>query len=204
MYYTKARFLLQDVTECRDLTSLQALIFCIMFLQVSSNLSGCYTFLGLALRSALRMGLHRNLSHIKFNPIESETRRRVFWAIRSLDLMVTAQLGFPILLQESDIDQLLPTEVDDEYITLDGLKSMPDNYTPVMSAVVAHTNLIKILRNVMKNIYPLKGLHLEGRPQSYTVSHAKIREIERQLSTWMDELPMGLRPGGIASPELER
>lgn len=76
-----------DVTDCRDLTSLQALIHMIMFLQCSAKLSTCYSFIGVALRSALRMGLHRSFSD-SFNPIEAEMRRRCFWIIRKMDIFV--------------------------------------------------------------------------------------------------------------------
>lgn len=85
-YYTCARILLQDVTECRDLTTLQALLFLILFLQATSNLSGCYSFLGIASRAALRMGLHRHLPQANFTPLEAELRKRVFYFIRQMDI----------------------------------------------------------------------------------------------------------------------
>ena len=74
-----------DVTDCRDLVSLQALLFMIMFLQASSKLSTCCSHIGIALRSALRMGLHRSIPN-RFSPVEQETRKRVFWVIRTMDI----------------------------------------------------------------------------------------------------------------------
>lgn len=85
-YYTSARILLQDVTDCRDLTSLQGLLFLILFLQSTSNLSACYSFLGIASRAALRMGLHRHLPQANFTPLVTELRRRIFYFIRQLDI----------------------------------------------------------------------------------------------------------------------
>lgn len=76
-----------DVTDCRDLTSLQAIVFMIMFLQASAKLSTCYSHIGIALRSAVRMGLHRSVS-VNFNPIDRETRKRLFWVIRNMDTYV--------------------------------------------------------------------------------------------------------------------
>lgn len=76
-----------DVTDCRDLSSLQALLIMIMFLQASSKLSTCYSHIGIALRSALRMGLHRSVPN-QFSPIEQETRKRIFWVIRNQDIYV--------------------------------------------------------------------------------------------------------------------
>lgn len=85
-YYTSAKKLLQDVTDCRDLTSLQGLLFLILFLQSTSNLSACYAFLGIASRAALRMGLHRHLPQANFTPLVTELRRRIFYFIRQLDI----------------------------------------------------------------------------------------------------------------------
>jgi hypothetical protein len=58
-----------DLTDCRDMISLQAIIFMIIFLQCSAKLSTCYSYVGIALRAALRMGLHRAFRD-SFTPIE--------------------------------------------------------------------------------------------------------------------------------------
>ncbi|KAM3070325.1 Gypsy retrotransposon integrase-like protein 1 [Clarireedia jacksonii] len=204
-YFKAARQML-DVTDCRDITSLQAVLFMIMFLQASANLSTCYSYIGIALRSALRMGLHRSLSGT-FNPIERETRKRVFWIVRKMDTYVSAMLGFPMMLSPDDIDQELPSEIDDEYITKDAVLPMPPGKLSMYVASNAHTRLMWILAKVIKHIYPIKGLEesVSGNsPASYTISHAKIRDIERDLADWLDKLPMDLRPGGEGSPELLR
>ena len=114
-----------NVTECRDLVSIQAILFIIMFLQSSSNLSTCYSYIGIALRASLRLGLHRSISN-SFDPIEAETRKRVFWIVRKMDTYVGALLGLPKTLSDDDIDQVFPLEVDDEFITRDGILPMPE------------------------------------------------------------------------------
>ena len=177
----------------------------IIFLQSSAKLATCYSYIGVALRSAIRMGLHRSITR-NFNPIELETRKRIFWQIRKMDFYVAAMLGLPMMLSEDDIDQELPQEVDDEYITAEKILPMPSGRTPLIAATNAHTKMTKILQKVVRYIYPLKGF--EQTPEkaggSYSVSHTKIREIEQDLQAWMESLPMGLRPGGSATPELSR
>ena len=194
-----------DVTDCRDLQSLQAILFMIMFLQSSARLSTCYSYIGIALRSSIRMGLHRSIS-INFNPVERETRRRIFWVVRKMDTYVGALLGLPKMLSDDDIDQEMPLEVDDEFITIDGILPMSSGRVPLMAAFNAHTQLVKTLAKTVKYIYPTKGLEdVRRKPhKSYVVSHAKIREIEQDLQEWMESLPMALRPGGEAPPELAR
>jgi len=179
--------------------SLQALVYMILFLQATSHVSGCYAFLGIALRSSLRMGLHRHLPHAKMSPIEDETRRRVFHVIRQLDTYVSAILGFPVLLHDEDVDQPQPTEVDDEYITEDAILAPPPGTPSFFQAFSAHSRLMAILRNIVKYIYPLKGVEecvMNGdRPNAtYMISYARIKEIERELHQWYEELPIHWRP----------
>ncbi|KAI1453591.1 fungal-specific transcription factor domain-containing protein [Annulohypoxylon moriforme] len=209
-YYSAARMLMQDITECRDLTSLQALLFMILFIQSISNLSTCYGFVGIALRSALRMGLHRHLPHIKINPIESETRRRVFYICRQMDTYVSALLGFPLLLNDEDIDQPLPTPVDDEYITKDEILVPPPGTPSFFEAFNAHVRLMDILGKVVKHIYPLKGIDQSeaegvGEPYaSYTISYGKIKEMEKELQRWNEDLPYTWRPDPEGPVEVVR
>jgi hypothetical protein len=202
--FFKAGRQLLEITDCRDLTSLQAICFMVLFLQSSAKLSTCYSYVGIALRSALRLGLHRTVT-ADFNPVERELRKRVFWVIRKMDVYVSTLLGLPQMLSDDDIDQEYPMEVDAEYITAEGIIQMPSDHTPLMAGCNAHTRLCNVILKVIKYIYPVKNARYRSKlDQRYMVSHSKIREIERDLQTWMEELPPALRPGTEVSPQLER
>ncbi|CAI7580366.1 unnamed protein product [Penicillium glandicola] len=202
--FFKAGRQLLEITDCRDLPSLQAICFMVLFLQSSAKLSTCYSYVGIALRSALRLGLHRSVA-ADFNPIERELRKRIFWVVRKMDVYVSTLLGLPQMLSDDDIDQEYPMEVDGDFITSEGITQPPSNYTPLMAGCNAHTRLSNIILKVVKYIYPVKNARYRSKSdQRYMVSHSKIREIERDLQTWMEELPPALRPGTEVSPQLER
>lgn len=203
--YFKAARQLMDIADCRDLRSLQAVVFMILFLQSSAKLTTCYAYIGVALRSALRMGMHRAFND-NFNPIEAESRKRCFWVIRKMDTYVGAILGLPHTLNDEDIDQDLPTEVDDEYITETGILPMPEGSISVIAGSNAHTRIVHILGKIVLHIYPIKGTHCTGGGNAitYTVSYSKIREIEKDLQDWLDELPSRLKPGGDAPKSIIR
>ena len=195
---------LMDIAESRDLPSLQAIICMIIFLQSTAKLSTCWSYVGIALHSAIRMGLHRAIAG-NFNPIEAEIRKRVFWQIRKMDIYVGAMLGLPTMLSDDDIDQDEPLDVDDECLTVDAILPMPPERVPLMSATNAHLRLVRILQKIMRYIYPIKNTqHVRGQTQSYVIGYGRIREIERDLQEWMENLPMSLRPGGQVSPRMER
>ncbi|CDM33964.1 transcriptional regulator family: Fungal Specific TF [Penicillium roqueforti] len=202
--FFKAGRQLLEITDCRDLVSLQAICFMVLFLQSSAKLSTCYSYVGIALRSALRLGLHRSVA-ADFNPLERELRKRIFWVVRKMDIYVSTLLGLPQILSDDDIDQEYPMEVDGDFITSEGITQPPSNYTPLMAGCNAHTRLSNIILKVVKYIYPVKNARYRSKSdQRYMVSHSKIREIERDLQNWMEELPPALRPGTEVSPQLER
>jgi hypothetical protein len=208
-YYNAARSVLHDVTDCRDLISLQALLFIILFLQATSNLSSCYSFVGIALRSSLRIGLHRHLQHEKIDPIEQEVRKRVFYVVRQMDIYVSTLLGFPLLLNVDDIDQPFPLEVDDEFITHTGILRPPPGSPSFFQAFNAHSELMEILAKVTKYVYPTKGLGQtvtkENKPAStYLISYGRIKEIEAELHSWFERLPQHWRPSGEGPIETVR
>ena len=183
-----------DVTDVRDMISLQTVLFMVLFLQCSAKLSNCYAHIGICLSSALRMGLHRSIDHA-FNPIEQETRKRIFWCIVKLDVYVGALLGLPRMLSSEDIDQEEPLEVDDEYITSTEIKSMPPGHLSLMAGFNAHSRIVDILSKVVKYIYPIKNQR-PAKPHTYIVSHTRIREIEHDLQDWLENLPEPFKPGG--------
>ncbi|CAK4028819.1 Activator of stress 1 [Lecanosticta acicola] len=192
-YFKTARHLM-DIADCRDLASVQAVIFMILFLQSSAKMSQCYAYVGLALRSALRMGLHRSAAG-RFDPIEAESRKRVFWIVRKLDIYVGAMLGLPQTLSDEDIDQEFPTAVDDEYITRDGILPMPEGTVSLMTAFNAHTRLVQILQKIVRKIYPIKVQSPEDPgDKSYSIPFSTIREIESDLEFWKNSLPPILSP----------
>jgi hypothetical protein len=192
-YFKSARQLM-DIADCRDLTSVQAVIFMILFMQSSAKLSQCYAYVGVALRSSLRMGLHRSYSG-NWDPIEAETRKRVFWVVRKMDIYVGAMLGLPQTLNDEDIDQEFPAEVDDEYITHEGIKPMPEGQVSLLTAFNAHTRLVLLLQKIIRKVYPIKVQNQQGQTdKSYTVPFSAIRELEADLEKWKNSLPPILSP----------
>ncbi|RMD39501.1 hypothetical protein DV735_g5625, partial [Chaetothyriales sp. CBS 134920] len=113
-------------------------------------------------------------------------------------------LTIQCMLSDEDIDQKLPEEVDDNYITEEGIRPMPDGLFPLIKASNAHTRLTFILRKVVRYVYPIKGNPSLMSGDSYAVSHSHIRELEQDLQAWMHDLPMQLRPSDDVGIELCR
>lgn len=180
-----------DIHKSRDLVSLQTIICMIVFLQSAARISTCYSYIGVAVTAAVKLGLHRKTRN-GTNPVEQEIRKRAFWIVQKTDVYIGQILGLPTLLDLEDVDQELPLEVDDEYITPQGIyHPLGDNKFTIQAAANAHTALKMIMAKAVKHLYPTKGPQMESGQGSKThiVSYAKILEVEQNLQQWQQNLP---------------
>jgi len=198
-YFIAARKLI-DITDTRDTFGIQTIVMLIIFLQCSARLSTCYAYIGIALRAALREGLHRKLDY-PFNPIELEIRKRLFWTLYKMDIYVNTMLGLPRTISEDDFDQELPIELDDENITVTGYRWDKQGSRLSSSGIAnAHTKLMLIMGHIVAKLYPVKrkrmsGLDAQGKRHSGMLAHTLCSQLEEELQQWLDGLPMELKPG---------
>ncbi|VEU20344.1 DEKNAAC101202 [Brettanomyces naardenensis] len=202
-YFAAARKLI-DITDTRDTFGIQTIVMLIIFLQCSARLSTCYAYIGIALRAALREGLHRKLDY-PFNPIELETRKRLFWTLYKMDIYVNTMLGLPRAISEDDFDQELPIELDDENITVTGYRYDKQGTRISSSAIAnAHTKLMLIMGHIVAKLYPVKPQKgscagaptADGSATHPTVQrHDIVASLEADLQQWLDMLPLELKPG---------
>ncbi|KAI5967737.1 GIN1 [Candida margitis] len=166
-YFLEARKLM-DITNVGDISSIQTIVMMIMYLQCSARLSTCYSYIGIALRSALKEGLHRNLSIFqnskrKLDPMEIDTRKRLFFTIYKMDIYINSLLGLPRSLTEDQFDQELPDDLDDENVTRQGyLYEKQGGRLSSAGCANYHTKLMFILSHILTELYPVKITHNEG------------------------------------------
>lgn len=197
-YFLEARKLI-DISNVGDTNSIQTIIMMIIYLQCSARLSTCYSYIGIALRSALKEGLHRNLSVFqnskrKLDPIEVDTRKRMFYTIYKMDIYINSLLGLPRSLAEDEFDQEIPVDLDDENITRTGYDFEKQNGR-LSSAGCAnhHTRLMFIMSHIIKKLYPVKVVHSAESSGSDDI-HQNVTELEMELKVWLNNLPQELQP----------
>lgn len=70
------------------------------------NLGGWH-IVGLAVRNAVELGLHRNIQRVgakSYSPYEMEVRKRIFWSAYMLDRTMSLTLGRPFAVADHEID----------------------------------------------------------------------------------------------------
>ena len=164
-----------DPADCQDLVSLQALLCMILYSQVSSMMSTCYSYICMAVAASLQMGLFTAVASKDLPESERLYRRRIFSVLNMMDTYVTTTLGLPRTLRDIKSDHLMPSS------------SVPDPSDP-MAGTYAHAKLIQILGSAVESNHPVTR-PISQKNGFYGVEYSKIIATEEQLEEWFASMP---------------
>jgi hypothetical protein len=85
IFYHQAQSLIPDIIELNSIRTVQATFVIGVYLLPASAISSSYIYLGLALRKALAIDLHLETEEANISDTEKELRRRLWWAVYSLE-----------------------------------------------------------------------------------------------------------------------
>ncbi|BEJ13085.1 hypothetical protein CspHIS471_0302590 [Cutaneotrichosporon sp. HIS471] len=94
-----------------DLFAIQALVALMLFMYLSRRLRPAMHLSGTVTKLAFEAGLHRCPDRYPAtftSTAEREMRKRVFWSLYTLDRLLTAEFGIPIMLHDTDVDTCIP------------------------------------------------------------------------------------------------
>lgn len=83
------------------------------------------SLMGMVLRNAEKLGIHRDGTLLGLSPIQTEERRRVWWQLQHLDLALAVRSGSTPLIMGADWDAKLPLNIEDEDID-EGMVEAPN------------------------------------------------------------------------------
>ena len=172
-----------------------AICYFAAYLNYEGRLAEFWPVLGISVRMAQSMGLHRDPSIVSNLPVaEAELRRRVFWTIAATETALSTVFGRPNDLGFFDCN--LPENISDSEL-LGGQKARS-------SAVkeVTFNRYLWELASVSRNM-------LQNMPEcSIPITTPKLKALELRLLAWFDALPAPYRfetnariPGPLAPAE---
>ncbi|GAA5851858.1 hypothetical protein JCM8547_000078 [Rhodosporidiobolus lusitaniae] len=137
--YERACSLVQIVPmfEQTSLTAVQAFILLGNYAQKLNHPSSGSVFLGIALRLAINLGLHCEVSAQSMSAWEQEQRRRVWWTLFAFDSGAQLTFGHPSTLPITGVDVLPIINVADSSFTPSALTRPPssDSYPTACSSL---------------------------------------------------------------------
>ncbi|RMZ11855.1 hypothetical protein D0864_00867 [Hortaea werneckii] len=108
LFYEAAQPLTGDVLQSSSLTSVQAAFVLSVYLLPASAFGAAFVYMGVALRKAMALELHREASDLAISEVDRECRRRLWWAIYSLERTLTIKLNKPPSIDAMHISVKLP------------------------------------------------------------------------------------------------
>ncbi|TPX56263.1 hypothetical protein PhCBS80983_g04665 [Powellomyces hirtus] len=183
----------------------------IVLLSLTGNLMGAKAYkpiitskwrlIGLSVRCAQEMGLHRDLQHINRparhnDPAATEeNRRRTWFGTYIMDRCISMVTGRPCMIHDDDWDTPLPQGFSD----LDGERAD-------LEYLIKYIELCEIMGFVLKYVNAARGIWKKNKTNKAEGGMELVVEIQSKLDKWRDSLPpslaldLGTNESGNGSP----
>lgn len=192
---------LDSFIQDSSLATLQCLVLAQIFYLLKGDHSRLLHYKSIAIGMAQRLGLHTSQKSYAFHALASETRKKVFWTLYTVDWyglwsffvspqanfdsFSAAALGLPTLLRDEDIDCEYPVDADDENVTAKGFRPGNPGESTRLSSALALFRGARILSKVLAQEYSATA--------SRALSLQTISALDEELETWSNNLAPHLR-----------
>lgn len=162
--------------------------------------TGNYLLLGVIIRVAFRIGLHRDPRHWpNLRPLQAEMRRRIWMSLYHMDFFTSTQVGLPRLIKDSLCDTIPPSHLFENDLTFQ------HEQLPSQRPWTSHTPLLGLIQRdgiikVASEIYDAtEAAHTS--PSDMIALDAKLQRTIAALPSWLRHRPLelciGENPGAI-------
>ncbi|KAJ5678870.1 hypothetical protein N7462_007114 [Penicillium macrosclerotiorum] len=179
--YHKARSHLSiEILEVGSLTLVQSLSLISNYLQKRDRPNSSHNYLGLAVRMAYGLGLHKDHPSIDGNLLYREIRRRTWWCLYIFDAGSTITFSRPLAIPSAGLDSKLPLNISESDLTVSAVAA-PDS----INAPTIYTNV-----RVQSQFHLLTN-HIYNRIISKPSPSAKqvLEWDDKYIEKWLDLVP---------------
>ncbi|KAL1889765.1 hypothetical protein Cpir12675_005669 [Ceratocystis pirilliformis] len=175
-----ARKLVDPWATSGTLNHVKALTLMVIAFNEVNLKTGAFMWLGAAIRTAQSIGLYAETgSSVGF--VEVEMRRRVWWTLYVLDRSMSAEMGRPVMIDDTDCDIPLPAGVDDHYLADDG-PHVPPGSLPLSHSFLAVVHVVRAYSPLLRAL------------SSPTIPPAKIATLDQHFAAALRNFPAGCDP----------
>ncbi|QRV78404.1 Fungal specific transcription factor domain [Ceratobasidium sp. AG-Ba] len=192
-YFNQVRLLRRSMPKPAVLFDIQTYVLCALLVQSSFEPHNAWIIIGLGLRSAQDVGMHRRraLPAGETLSVEDEMKKRAFWALLCLDRLMGLQMGRPSAIQDVDFD-------------LDPVADFPESSWPADSPANPAGLRSAAYMNAWIRTAQIAGFALQT---IFALNKSKIRlgfgspeweahlvmQIDSDLNAWLENIPPELR-----------
>ncbi|CAH0021249.1 unnamed protein product [Clonostachys rhizophaga] len=192
-YYAMALDRIGQLLELNNLQSIQALLCCAVYSIRSPVGVSLWKISSMAIRHCVELGYHRSSERFysSANTLTKEMSRRCFWVSYDIDRVASFILGLPVGIADTAIDAELPSDINDEDITINGFQCPPrtDPTEPAttMTSMLHATKLRQIWSKFSDNIY-FNSVHSA---QTLGMVHGtSVESLRQELEQWYAMTPV--------------
>ncbi len=159
LFHCARSHLSMNMLEVGNLTLVQSLTLISNYLQKRDRPNSSYNYLGLAVRMAFGLGLHKEFPQWKSNLLHEEIRRRTWWCLYIFDAGSTITFGRPLAIPSAGIDAKLPCNTFDSNLTASttiapGDVEAPTIYTNVRVQSQFHLLTTSLYNRIISKPFP--------------------------------------------------
>ncbi|TEA16008.1 Pyrimidine pathway regulatory protein 1 [Colletotrichum sidae] len=175
-----------------DLDCVQCLLLLCIYGSNEPQSVDLWYAVGMALRLAIGMNLHRAENLASKEPLEAEMCKRLFWCVYTMDRSVSMSLGLPLGIQDADISVPLPLSISDDVLA-DPTRETPLSFGgPDVDDLSTFLHIVQ-LRRINADIY--RSLHSAGDADLAGGDIDAIRARHHaRLNQWLASAPRYLAP----------
>lgn len=156
------------------------------YIQREEQDNDAWMIMGISARLAMKMGYHRDPSHLtNISPFEGEMRRRTFFILEAFDLLLSFQAGLPAIFHEEECDTEPPSNLFDADFDED-CKALPPSRPPTDTTPMLYyrykSRLARIFRRIYRHALSFK-----------TSSYADTMGLDAELQEAHKDVPPSLR-----------
>ena len=192
-FYQEARGHLQQVSvfETGNLTLVQALLLMSNYAQKRNKPNTGWNFLGLAVRMAMSLGLHKEFPGWRISLLQREIRRRLWWGVYIFDSGAAKTFGRPILLPEDRVmDAKHVLNIHDEALTSATTTLPQESDGPTLySGIIAQAKFHLLTNSVYQRLISSPSLTPE-----------ETLGLQKPMEEWYNGLPDYLKQT-VTTPE---
>ncbi|KAG0343399.1 hypothetical protein BG005_002434, partial [Podila minutissima] len=196
-YFDRAKRLVDLEYELPRQSSIQALLLMVNYRFTSAKSGGrVWVMLGMAIRMAQDLGMHRSSARWHLPPLETEIRKRLWWACYVMDRWASACLGRPVGIDDNDCDVDYPCSMEQDWADADGnpvspgqdVEQVKQKATLALTYFVETIKLAEIVGHILQRVYSAKT-----RGHDRTMVSSTIVELDNNLTKWLLSLPSELK-----------
>ena len=185
-YYLAAMEMFEDVVRPKDLRTLQCLALIGQYSLLTPTRNNVYHIVGLATRICQQLAIADEKTietGLQVDPLALDMRRRLSWIVATMELGLAHTMGRPNGLSKVNdaIDVTFFANVDDEYITENGILSGPESEK---KAVAIHFCKMRLCQAEIRRV-----LYEKKRPTPSSENDEWFGKMEDKIQNWLDTAP---------------